>query len=121
MDIVNVKTIAYKTIKSVTDIKLVTTSYPDTFTVYPTAVYSTAHSSYFRDGDKNELLTKWTITIDLFLDQGSLTDITNKLISLFSDMGFSNDVGDQNMSGISRVFIKFSGIVNNETKLVTEK
>lgn len=79
MDIVNVKTIAYKAIKSVTGIKLVTTSYPDTFAVYPTAVYSAAHSSYFRDGDKNELLTQWTITIDLFLDQGSLTDITNQL------------------------------------------
>ncbi|MCP0886929.1 hypothetical protein LB941_06230 [Ligilactobacillus sp. WILCCON 0076] len=121
MDIINVKTIAYKTIKSVTDIKLVTTSYPDTFTVYPTAIYSTAHNSYFRDGQMNESLTKWTITVDLFTNSGSLTDITNQLTALFGAMGFSNDIGDENLSGISRVFIKFTGIVDNETGRVYEK
>jgi hypothetical protein len=120
MEIINMKTIAYQAIKSVTDIKLVTTSYPDSFTVYPTAIYSTEHKAHFRDSSMNELQTEWTITVDLFTNSGSLTDITNKLITLFSAMGFSNDVGDENLSGVSRVFIKFTGIVDNENKRVYE-
>ncbi|MFT8610285.1 MAG: hypothetical protein ABF690_11770 [Liquorilactobacillus nagelii] len=121
MEIINMKTIAYQTIKSIADIKLVTTSYPDTFTVYPAAIYSTQHKSHFRDSDMNEVQTEWTITVDLFKDQGSLTDITNQLIAKFSAMGFSNDVGDENLSGVSRVFIKFTGIVDNAMNRVYEK
>lgn len=121
MDIFNVKALVFKALKSVTEIKQVATTYPDKFIAYPTAIYYTHHKAYFRDNYMQELQTEWTITIDLFIDQGSLTDITNKLISLFSGMGFSNDVGDDNLAGVSRCVMKFTGVVDNETHRVFQK
>ncbi len=65
--------------------------------------------------------TEWTITVDLFVDYGSLTDITNKLISLFGAMGFLNDTASQDLAGITRTVIRFTGIVDNELGRVYQK
>ncbi|MFT8836859.1 hypothetical protein [Liquorilactobacillus satsumensis] len=121
MEIFNVKSQVFKTLKSVTEIKQVSTTYPDQFVAYPAAVYYAQHKAYFRDNHMQELQTEWTITIDLFIDQGSLTSITNQLISLFSDMGFSNDVGDDNLAGITRCVLRFTGVVDNQSLRVFQK
>ena len=120
MEIINLKTIVYQTLKKVPDIKQITTTYPDSFTIFPSAVYYTTHKAHFRDSDQQELQTEWTVTIDLFINEGSLTSITNQLMSLFGDMGFSNDISDSNIAGINRTVLRFTGVIDNETHRVSQ-
>ncbi|QAS70262.1 hypothetical protein DLJ48_06870 [Oenococcus sicerae] len=121
MTIINMAAITYQTLMSVPDIKAVTTNYPDTFAVYPTAVYQTSHTSAFVDSDMQEIQTDWTITIDLFTNYGSLTALTNKLISLFGAMGFLNTTGTQDLNGANRTVIRFTGTVDNSQFRVYQK
>ncbi|AVK60531.1 hypothetical protein C5Z25_01545 [Lactobacillus sp. CBA3605] len=121
MTIYNVKSLVYKTLTSIPAIKQITTSYPNSFAQYPSAVYYTSHKAYFRDGNMHELQTEWTITIDLFTDEGKLTNIADELISRFSDMGFSNEVGDSNLAGMVRCVIRLTGIIDNEEQRVFQK
>lgn len=121
MDIVNVKSLVYQGLKSVSEIKQVSTTYPDNFTVFPSAVYYTTHKAHFRDNWQQELQTEWIITIDLFIKEGSLTPITNKLMTLFGGMGFSSDVSDSNQAGVNRCLLRFTGVVDNESHRVFER
>ncbi|MFT8916559.1 MAG: hypothetical protein ABF899_01690 [Oenococcus sp.] len=121
MTIINMAAITYQVLKSIPDIKLVATNYPDAFTVYPTAIYQTSHKSAFVDSAMHEQQTDWTITIDLFTNFGSLTDISNKLIDRFGAMGFLNDTGSQDMSGITRLVVRFTGTVDNDLSRVYQK
>lgn len=121
MEIYNVKELVFKTLKSMPELKLVSPSYPDKFTIFPAAIYSTSQSSYIRNAQQEETDTEWKITIDLYNDHGSLTNIKAKLIAKFSAMGFSNSVGDQDLNGVSRVVIVFAGIVDNTSHRVYQK
>ena len=121
MALVDIDKITYQTLKSVTDIKAVATNYPDSFAVYPTAIYQTSHSSNFVNSDMEELQTDWTITVDLFTDYGSLIDIANQLMDKFGAMGFKNDTGTQDMNGITRMVIRFTGTVDNQQARVYQK
>lgn len=120
MVIVNVKSLVYQSLMAISEIKQVSTTYPDSLTAFPIAVYNTSHKAYFRDADQQELQTSWTITIDLFLKEGSTTIITNKLMSSFGDMGFSSDVGDSNLAGVNRTVLRFTGVVDNVSHRVFE-
>ena len=116
MVIINVKSVVYQALTAIPEIKQVSTTYPDNLTVFPIAVYNTAHKAYFRDANQQEL----QITIDLFLKEGSTTAITNKLMSSFGDMGFSSDVGDSNLAGVNRTVLRFTGVVDNTSHRVFE-
>ncbi|MBB1080248.1 hypothetical protein H5S09_02640 [Limosilactobacillus sp. STM2_1] len=121
MEIYNVKALAFKTLKSIPELRYVSTSYPDKFTTFPTAIYKTTQASYVRNNKQEETDTEWQITIDLYNDKGSLTQIKNKLIAKFSAMGFSNSIGDQDLNGVTRVVLVFTGIVDNTSKRVYQK
>ena len=121
MEIYNVKALINKTLRDLNYFKVVSPKYPDEMTTFPTAVFSTAHNAYVRDWKGQETDTEWNFTIDLFNKNGSLIDVTNKLIDKFSSMGFSNTVGDQDLSGVVRVAITFTGIVDNINKRVYQK
>ena len=121
MEPYNVKALVYKTLNSMSELKIVSPSYPNKFTVFPIAIYSTTQSSYIRNAYQEETDTEWKITIDLYNDKGSLTQIKNKLIAKFSAMGFSNNIGDQDLNVITRVVLVFTGIVDNTSKRVYQK
>ncbi|MCC4471822.1 hypothetical protein LMB64_08740 [Limosilactobacillus reuteri] len=121
MEIYNVKALVYKTLKSIPELKIVSPSYPDKFAVFPIAIYKTSQTSFIRNNWQEETDTEWQITIDLYNDKGSLTKIKNELIAKFSAMGFSNSVGDQDLNGITRVVLVFTGIVDNTSKRVYQK
>ncbi len=120
-EIINMSSKTFQLLKSISDIKQVASNYPDSFAVYPTAICQTSHKAHFVNNHMQEMQTEWTITVDLFVDYGSLTDITNKLISLFSAMGFLNDTASQDLAGITRTVIRFTGIVDNELGRVYQK
>ena len=121
MEIYNVKALVYKTLKSIPELKIVSPSYPDEFTVFPIAIYKTSQTSFIRNNWQEETDTEWQITIDLYNDKGSLTKTKNELIAKFSAMGFSNSVGDQDLNGITRVVLVFTGVVDNTSKRVYQK
>ncbi|MDE7023565.1 MAG: hypothetical protein K2O72_05065 [Ligilactobacillus sp.] len=121
MEIYNVKAVVFKTLKAMSELKVVSPNYPDSFTKFPAAIYKTSQSSYIRDNKQQETDTQWQITIDLYSDKGSLTKIKDELIAKFSAMGFSNSVGDQDLNGITRVLIVFNGIVDNTSGRVYQK
>lgn len=121
MGIYNVKALVFKTLKAMSELKVVSPNYPDNFTKFPTAIYKTSQSSYIRNNKQQETDTEWQITIDLYSDKGSLTKIKDELIAKFSAMGFSNSVGDQDLNGVTRVLIVFSGVVDNTSGRVYQK
>ena len=121
MEIYNVKALVYKTLKSIPELKIVSPSYPDKFTVFPIAIYKTSQTSFIRNNWQEETDTEWQITIDLYNDKGSLTKIKNELIAKLSAMGFSNSVGDQDLNGITRVVLVLTGLVDNTSKRVYQK
>lgn len=121
MGIYNVKALVFKTLKAMPELKVVSPNYPDNFTKFPTAIYKTSQSSYIRNNKQQETDTEWQITIDLYSDKGSLTKIKDELIAKFSAMGFSNSVGDQDLNGVTRVLIVFSGVVDNTSGRVYQK
>lgn len=121
MEIYNVKALVYKTLKSIPELRYVSAYYPDKFAKFPTAIYKTTQASYIRNNKQEETDTEWQITIDLYNDKGSLTQIKNKLIAKFSAMGFSNSIGDQDLNGVTRVVLVFTGIVDNTSKRVYQK
>ena len=121
MEIYNVKALVYKTLKSIPELKIVSPSYPDKFTTFPTAIYKTTQRSYIRNNYQEETDTEWQITIDLYTDKGSLTKLKDEIIAKFSAMGFSNDVGDQDLNGVTRTVIVFSGVVDNTSRRVYQK
>lgn len=121
MQIYNVKSLVFKTLKSIPTLKNVSPSYPDKFTTFPTAIYKTTQRSYIRNNYQEETDTEWQITIDLYTDKGSLTKLKDEIIAKFSAMGFSNDVGDQDLNGVTRTVIVFSGVVDNTSRRVYQK
>lgn len=121
MQIYNVKSLVFKTLKSIPALKNVSPSYPDKFTTFPTAIYKTTQRSYIRNNYQEETDTEWQITIDLYTDKGSLTKLKDEIIAKFSAMGFSNDVGDQDLNGVTRTVIVFSGVVDNTSRRVYQK
>ncbi|MCC4380447.1 hypothetical protein [Limosilactobacillus reuteri] len=122
MEIYNVKALVYKTLKAIPELSYVSAFYPDKFAKFPTAIYKTTQASYIRNNKQEETDTEWNITIDLYNDNNeSLTQIKNELIAKFSAMGFSNSVGDQDLNGISRVVLVFTGVVDNTSKRVYQK
>ena len=63
MEIYNVKALVYKTLKSIPELKIVSPSYPDKFTAFPIAIYSTTQSSYIRNAYQEETDTEWICTM----------------------------------------------------------
>lgn len=56
MEIYNVKALVYKTLKSIPELKIVSPSYPDKFTVFPIAIYKTSQTSLFVIIGKKKLI-----------------------------------------------------------------
>lgn len=99
-------------------LKEVHSAYPDKITVFPTAVYSTRRKAYRRDAHQIETDTQWTVTIDVFKKQGSLTGIVDEITSKFGRIGFTNDVQQANQAGFNRSIITLSGVIDNQAHRV---
>lgn len=121
MEIINIKQLVADILSKQTRLNYCGTSYPDEFTKFPAAVYHTSHSPNYIDSDKQELETNWTVSIDLFNDHGSLTTLSNTLVSEFVNLGFSYTSGDQNLSGVKRTVLVFNAMVDNQRRMVFQK
>ncbi|WP_225354216.1 hypothetical protein [Lacticaseibacillus saniviri] len=86
--IINMKPKVMSILNSIEELKLSSTTYPDEWSKFPMAVYSTVHEPYFVNAEQHEGQTKWQITVELYSDTGSLTLITEKLRTAFAGLGF---------------------------------
>ena len=120
MAVINVKTYVADILESVTGLKDTMTSYPDKWDIeMPISVYRTTQKPYNLDiSSREELQTHWTIFVEIYTDNGSLTDIRNEVVSKFSDLGFSGTGHDSNTAGLTRVVCEFRGIVDNKLRQV---
>ncbi|MEJ1313669.1 hypothetical protein QY885_06060 [Latilactobacillus sakei] len=118
MEIINIKQLVADILSKQTDLNYCGTSYPDELTKFPAAIYHTAHKPHFIDSDKRELETDWTVSIDLFNDHGSLTELSNKLVNELVKLGFSYTSGDQNLAGVKRTALVFNAMVDNQRRMV---
>ena len=114
----NIKPDVVTSLKSVTDLKLVSADYPKDWTKMPAAIYSTKAKPNKTDLSKNELLTEWIIKIDLYHSK-SLSDMQQKVIDSMKAIGFKNTATDDaNTDAFKRVILTFRGIVDNQTLFV---
>ncbi len=118
LEIINIKQLVADILSKQTDLNYCGTNYPDELTKFPAAIYHTAHKPHFIDSDKQELETDWTVSIDLFNDHGSLTEISNKLVNELVKLGFSYTSGDQNLAGVKRTALVFNAMVDNQRRMV---
>ncbi|MHA3065800.1 hypothetical protein [Lacticaseibacillus saniviri] len=119
--IINMKPKVMNILNSIEGLKLASTTYPDEWTKFPMAVYSTVHEPYFVNADQHESQTKWQITVELYSDSGSLTIITEKLRTALAGLGFFGTTTDANTAGLTRVVCRFSAVVDNDTFHVYQK
>lgn len=93
---------------------------PSDWATFPCAVYSTKSKADKMDLSMNELLTHWTVSIDLYDSRSPLSDLSEKVITGMKQIGFRNEeTSDGNVTGLFRMQLKFTGVVNNKTLLVT--
>ena len=121
MEIINIKQLVADILSKQTSLNYCGTSYPNELTKFPAAIYNTSHAPNYIDSDKKELETNWTVSIDLFNDHGSLTTLSNTLVSEFVKLGFSYTSGDQNLAGVKRTALVFSAMVDNQRKMIFQK
>lgn len=114
----NVKPDIVEILKTIADLKLVSSDYPKDWSKMPAAIYTTKVKPNKTDLSKNELLTEWTIKIDLYHSK-SLSDIQQQVIDAMKSIGFKNTSSDDaNTEAFKRVILTFRGIVNNQTLFV---
>lgn len=100
-------------LNSITDLKEVTPNYPDEVTTFPLAVYQTMRKTFIRNADNEETDTQWTVTIDAFKQQGSLTSIVDEITDAFAHIGFVATVQQANQTGFNRSIITLTAVVDN--------
>ncbi|WP_179211706.1 hypothetical protein [Secundilactobacillus pentosiphilus] len=105
-------------LNSVSELKDVEPNYPDEITVFPMAVYSTVRKTFNRNADNEETDTSWTVTIDVFKQQGSLTAIVDEITAKFANIGFVATVQQANQAGFNRSIITLTGVIDNTSRRV---
>ncbi|MFD1431231.1 hypothetical protein [Lacticaseibacillus yichunensis] len=119
--IYNMNVEVMKILRSITDLKLCATDYPDDWSQFPAAIYRTAHAPVQVDAYQVERQTQWTVTVELYTDSGSLTTITEKLRLAFGEIGFFGNTTQSNTADLRRAVCTFSATVDNDLKRVYHK
>lgn len=101
-------------------LKKIATDYPKNWVELPIAIYRTKSEPHFTDADNNELQTKWNVTIELYSDKG-LTDIAERIIKRFGDVGINLSKKDGNTADLKRNILDGQFIVDNTLKIIYEK
>jgi len=105
-------------LESISALKEVHSAYPDKITVFPMAIYQTRRKSFNRNAANVETDTAWTITIDVFKQEGSLTTIVDEITDKFANIGFESDVQQANQDGFNRSIVTLVGVVDNTLRRV---
>lgn len=118
MVIYNVNRDVANILQSVTALREVHSSYPDKITTFPMAIYQTRRTTYLRNADNVETDTSWSVTVDVFIQQNTLTAIVDEITDKFAHIGFVATVQQANQVGFNRSIITLTGVVDNTLKRV---
>ncbi|GAX07032.1 hypothetical protein IWT25_02380 [Secundilactobacillus pentosiphilus] len=118
VDIYNLSRDVNSILNSISELKDVEPNYPDEITVFPMAVYSTVRKTFNRNADNEETDTSWTVTVDVFKQQGSLTAIVDEITVKFANIGFVATVQQANQAGFNRSIITLTGVIDNTSRRV---
>lgn len=117
MDVINFKPILKAVLSQVGGIAKTRTDYPTIWTTLPTAVYRTTQTSHKHTTNGDEIMTKWDFVIEIY-STDSLSDITEEVRKKLNAIGFRGNIKDANGEGLIRSILSFSGVIDNETRIV---
>ncbi|EOH94844.1 hypothetical protein I588_04487 [Enterococcus pallens ATCC BAA-351] len=107
-------------LKEIEGLKKIRSTIPAEWKEFPCAIYSTKAKAANQDLSMEETFTKWTVSIDVYDNRNPVTNLAEEVIKRMNKLGFKNEeAGDNNVTGLFRVQLKFTGTVNNKTLLVT--
>ncbi|MGM0214968.1 hypothetical protein [Enterococcus sp. AZ109] len=116
----NIKPEIVATLKGISGLKKVRSTIPAEWKEFPCAIYSTKSKATNQDLSMEEVYTQWIISIDVYDNRNPVGDLAEEVIKRMKKLGFKNEeAGDNNVTGLFRIQLKFTGTVNNETLLVT--
>ncbi|MBD9846473.1 hypothetical protein IHP33_12155 [Enterococcus faecalis] len=105
-------------LKKIKDLKLVSSEYPNDWAQMPAVIYSTKAKPHKMDISDQEVLTEWTVKIDLYGNK-SLSAIQSEIIQVLKEIGFKNTASDDgNQEIFKRSILTFRGVVDNRTLIV---
>lgn len=110
-----------RVLHSLPGIELVATEFPNDWTAFPSAIYSATHTPVYVDANQVEQLTEWTVTIQLYGDAGSLTNLTEELRQAMGYRGFFGSTRYANVAGLKRTVCTFTATIDNGSRRVYHK
>lgn len=116
--IYNMNAEVMRVLNSIKSLKLRAADYPDDWTQFPAVIYHTVHSPAHIDAYQRETQTSWAVTVELYTDSGSLTDITEELRTAMGSIGFFGQTSQSNTAGLRRMVCTFSATVDNDMRRV---
>ena len=117
--VLEMKPVIVEVLSEIEELEDFGTEYPSGWDIpLPIAIYRTVQRPHFIDTHRQELQTHWTIVVEIYTDQGSLTPIRNYIVDKFNEFGFSGKGHDSNIASLNRVVCEFKGIVDNNMRLV---
>lgn len=115
----NIRKDIVKVLEANESLKKVSSTLPAEWREFPCAIYSTKSQPFKKDLSMNEILTKWSVNVDLYSNKSGLSDLADEIMEAFKLIGFKNEsADDSNVTGLFRIQLKFTGIVDNKTLIV---
>jgi len=119
-EVIDMKPVFVNALKSVTELKSTRTNYPKDWksVQFPMAIYRASKKPHYLEQGYDEWQTYWTVVIELYANNGSLTSIKNSLLESFAQIGFTGKWKDGNTAGLKRIEIELKAIVDNNLKTI---
>ncbi|HFE9852471.1 TPA: hypothetical protein ACGBG5_002937 [Enterococcus faecalis] len=123
MTIFNMEIATFQLLSDIKELEKVVKEYPESWEIFPMAVFKTKRTPHVVDINKEEVQSYWTVTIEIYED--SYTDligtIINQVDQAFKNIGFVGTVTDANTAGLTRKICEYSAVIDNGTHFVYQK
>lgn len=114
---INLKEMIRETLLEIDDVKSVTGVYPEEWNTLPIIIFRTRRRNVSRNGRGDELLTGWTVEVEVYSD-GDPTDIAEEVYSRLTGLGFNGVLQDSNLTDLNRILGTFRGVMDNVSKTI---
>lgn len=114
---INLKETIRETLLEIDGVKSVTGVYPKEWNTLPIIIFRTRRRNVSRNGNGEELLTGWTVEVEVYSD-GDPTDIAEEVYSRLTGLGFNGVLQDSNLTDLNRILGTFRGVMDNVSKTI---
>ena len=114
---INLKEKIRDTLLEIEGVNSVAMMYPKEWNTLPIIIFKTRRRNSFRNGNGGELLTGWTIEVEVYSD-GDPTDIAEAVYDKLTNLGFNGVLQDSNLKDFNRILGTFKGVMDNVSKTI---